>query len=242
MKTVEFLFPEFTNIFGESYNMEYLGRCCPALDIRRTRHQAEPLFVSQPVDMVYMGCMPESKQETALSLLRPYRDRLAQLIADGTVFLFTGNAIELLGAGIEDDGRFIEGLGLFDFRSVRYMQRDRHNSQYIGHFKADDGDMIVLGHRSQFSFSYGAFTEPWLTIERGIGMNPDVRVEGLHRNNLFATYSLGPCFIMNPRFAKYILRLLGQPDTLAFERETLEACDYRLRELRNTISEAGKNG
>jgi CobQ-like glutamine amidotransferase family enzyme len=66
-------------------------------------------------------------------------------------------------------------------------------------------------------------------------MNPDTKREGLYRNNFFATYSLGPYLIMNPLFTKYLLRLLGLDDTLLFEKEIIEAYEYRRDELRRNL-------
>ena len=237
MKKAELLYPEYCNIFGESYNMEYLSRCNDEIEVIRTDNTSEPAFARGDVDMIYLGCSPERKQEHIAELLMPYRERIAELIENGTVILATGNAIELFGREIRDAGRVIPTLGLFDFYSERYMEADRHNSQYVGLFRAKDGtEITMLGHRSQFSFAYGEFDEPLIEdVEIGIGMNPDTKREGLYRNNFFATYSLGPCFIMNPLFAKYILRLLGLDDALLFEKEIIEAYEYRRDELRRNL-------
>ncbi|MDO4518656.1 MAG: hypothetical protein Q4B78_05545, partial [Bacillota bacterium] len=138
---------------------------------------------------------------------------------------------------IRDGDRVIPALGIFDFSAERYMDRERHNSQYVGVFKDENGEEItMLGHRSQFSFAYGDF-EPtkFIDIEIGIGMNPETKAEGVHINNFFATYSLGPYLIMNPLFAKYLLRKLGLDDTLAFEAEAIEAYEYRRDELRRNL-------
>ena len=156
--------------------------------------------------------------------------------AKNVIFLITGNAIELFGKEIRDEDRRIECLGLFDFYSVRYMKRERHNSQFIGHY----GDLTMLGHRSQFSFAYGDFDNNFIDIERGIGMNPDTQKEGIHVNNFFATYSLGPFLILNPYFTKEILGRLGLDQKLCFEKEIIEAYDYRLAELRRTINAGGR--
>jgi len=187
--------------------------------------------------MVYLGCSPERKQEQIIELLRPYKGRIEELIAKGTIFLVTGNAVEIFGKEIRDGDRVIPGLGLFDFYAVRYMDRDRHNSQYVGSFTTEDGQEItLLGHKSQFSFSYGDFSrEPFVDIEIGIGMNPEIRQEGLRRNHFFGTYSLGPYLIMNPLFTKYLLRLMGLEDRLCFEKEIIEAYEYRRDELRRTL-------
>ena len=62
-------------------------------------------------------------------------------------------------------------------------------------------------------------------------MNPETKAEGLRRNHFFGTYSLGPYLILNPPFTKYLLRLLGLDDALAFEEEAMEAYRYRWNEL-----------
>lgn len=231
MKKVELLFPELCNIYGESYNIEYLRRCNSEIEVIYTNHKHTPAFVNEDVDMVYLGCTTERKQEQIIEILKPYRERIQELIDKGVVFLVTGNAVEIFGNYIKDGDKTIEGLKLFDFYSERYMKRERHNSQFIGKFK----DMTVLGHRSQFSFAYGSFDESFISIEKGIGMNEGTKAEGICRNNFFGTYSLGPFFILNPLFAKYILKLMGLDDSLCFEKEIIEAYEYRLAELSRTI-------
>ena len=37
MKKVELLFPELCNIYGESYNIEYLKRCSKDIDVIYTK-------------------------------------------------------------------------------------------------------------------------------------------------------------------------------------------------------------
>lgn len=237
MKKLELLFPELCNIYGESYNAEYLSKCNSEIELIRTFHKNEPLFVEEDVDMICLGCSSERKQEMIIEKLFPYRNRILELIASGTVFLVTGNAVEIFGNEIRDGGRVIPALGIFDFYSERYMQTERHNSQYVGSFTGNDGtELTMLGHRSQFSFAYGDF-EPnrFVDIEIGIGMNPDTKAEGIHVNNFYATYSLGPYTIMNPLFTKYLLRQLGLNDSLKFEKEAIEAYEYRRDELRRNL-------
>lgn len=231
MKKVELLFPELCNIYGESYNVEYLRRCSDEIEVINTNHMDTPAFVNEDVDMIYLGCTTERKQAQIIGILSQYRDRIIELIDKGVIFLATGNAVEIFGNYIEDAGRKIDALGIFDFYSVRYMRRDRHNSQFIGTFD----DITVLGHRSQFSFAYGDFDDNFIDIQKGIGMNPDTKKEGVRRNNFYGTYSLGPFLILNPLFAKKLMRIMGIDDTLCFEKEIVEAYEYRLTELNRTM-------
>ena len=232
MKKIELLFPELCNIYGESYNVEYLKRSNPEnIEVISTNHKQQPAFVTEDVDMIYLGCTTERKQETIIEILKPHKARLQELIDKGVIFLVTGNAIEIFGNYIKDEDRKIEALGMFDFYSERYMNRDRHNSQYIGTYNG----LKMLGHRSQFSFAYGDFDNYFVEIEKGIGMNPDTKREGIHVNNFYATYSLGPYMILNPHFAKELLEIMGLEPNLCFEKEIMEAYEYRLSELTRTI-------
>ena len=232
MKKIELLFPELCNIYGESYNVEYLKRSNPEeIEVIDTNHKQQPAFVTEDVDMIYLGCTTERKQEQIIEILKPFKDRIKELIDKGTIFLVTGNAIEIFGNYIKDADRTIEALGLFDFYAERYMKRDRHNSQYIGTYNG----LQMLGHRSQFSFAYGDFDQYFVEIEKGIGMNPETKREGIHVNNFYATYSLGPYLILNPHFAKELLGVMGVEPNLCFEDEIIEAYDYRLNELSRTI-------
>ena len=201
------------------------------IEVINTNHMDTPAFVNEDVDMIYLGCTTERKQEQIIGILSQYRDRIIELIDKGVIFLATGNAVEIFGNYIEDAGRKIDALGIFDFYSVRYMRRDRHNSQFIGTFD----DITVLGHRSQFSFAYGDFDDNFIDIQKGIGMNPDTKKEGVRRNNFYGTYSLGPFLILNPLFAKKLMRIMGIDDTLCFEKEIVEAYEYRLTELNRTM-------
>lgn len=234
MKKIENLFPELCNIYAESYNVEYLKRCNKNIEVIETNHKNEPYFVKHKVDMIYIGCSSERKQEQIIKLLKPYKERIEELINNGTIFLVTGNAIEIFGKEITDKDKTVKGLEIFDFTSKRDME-NRHNSQYVGTFKDEEDEITMLGHRSQFSFSYGDFKDKFIDIEIGIGMNKDIKEEGIHKNNFFATYSLGPYLIMNPLFTKYLLRKMNLDDKLLYEKEIIEAYEYRKEELRRNL-------
>lgn len=231
MKKIEVLYHDLCDIYAEPFNMEYLHKCNKEIELVKRSHKEEPYFVGNEVDMVYIGCTTEKRQEYMLEKLMPHRERIKKLIDDGCVFLVTGNSIEMFGKYIKDEDRKIEALGIFDFYSERYMNQMRHYSQMMAKFE----DMTIIGHKSQFSFSYGDFDHPFLILDKGTGMNPDTNKEGIHVNNFFATYSLGPFLILNPLFTKYILRLLGLDDKLYLEKEIIEAYEYRVKQLERTL-------
>lgn len=224
--TIEVLYPELGGLYGDMANVRYLQACVPEAEVLYTDNQTRPRFVDQQVDLLYLSSMPEPYQVMAIERLRPYVRQLMERIEGGMAVLATGNALELFGEYILDQGQRIPCLNCFPFHAERNMDQ-RHNSMFLGRFE----DIPVVGYKSQFSFCYGSFPAPFLTVTGGFGNNPKDITEGFRFHNLFATYLLGPFLVLNPLFTKYLLGLLGHHGPLAFEPEVLAAYEFRLRHL-----------
>ncbi|MCI8362075.1 MAG: hypothetical protein HFJ41_02880 [Clostridia bacterium] len=229
-KTIEILFPEFCNLYGDISNMKYLQKCIPESNFIETSFNEEPTFVKNDVDLIYMGPMTEKMQEKVTEKLKPYKQRIEELIEKNVVFLITGNALEIFGKYIEnEDGTKIEALGIFDIYSKRNMMK-RHNSNFIGKYE----DIEIVGFKSQFTQSYGNNEQNYFAkVEKGIGLNPESSFEGLQKNNFIATYLIGPILILNPEFTQKVLKKMEiQKPKIAFEEDVKKAYEQRLKELK----------
>lgn len=229
MVKIEVLFPEVCNLFGNMYNIKYLEQSIKDVQIINTALTDEPKFVSEDVDMVYMAPMTEKTQEIVIDKLKPYTEKIKELIEKNKVFLIIGNALEVFGKYIEnEDGSKIEALNITDLYAKRDMM-NRHNSLFFGKIE----DIKIVGFKSQFSMSYGENSNQYVfeTI-RGIGLNKESILEGIRINNFIGTYVLGPILVLNPLFTKYILKLMGIQNTeLAHEKEAMECYNIRLKEF-----------
>lgn len=225
---MEILYPEICNLYGDLMNIEYLSRSLPQANIVRTSLKTAPAFLNGDVDLINLCSMTEQAQELVVDALRPYSERIKELIDCGTIFLITGNALEIFIQSIEnDDGSQIEMLGLFDLVAKRRMM-NRYNALYLGKF----GDIDIVGFKSQFTHAYGDDAAGLFQTVRGVGRNPRSTVEGIRKNNFMASYVLGPLIIMNPPFAKYIMGLLGASEhPLAFEAAAMDSYTLRLAEF-----------
>lgn len=227
---IEMLFPEVCNLYGDTSNIKYLKKCIPEAEIIKTDINSEPVFVKQDVNMIYMGPMPEDIQELAIKKLKPYTERIKELIQKDVVFLVTGNALEIFGKYIEnEDGTKIDGLSIFNTFAKRDMM-NRHNSIFVGTFE----DIEIVGFKSQFTMSYGNHQGNYFAkAEKGIGLNKETSLEGIKDHNFIGTYVIGPILILNPLFTKKLLKMLGCQDAnIAFEEETMAAFKQRLEEFK----------
>lgn len=242
----ELLYPEVAYLYGDLANIDYLHRAVPEAEVIRTSLKTPPAFLSGDVQFVSLCAMTERAQELVIAALRPYRDKIIEQIDKGTIFLATGNALEIFIRHIEnEDGSKIEALGLFDLVARRRMM-NRYNALYLGRFE----DIRIVGLKSQFTHAYSgtvgvdyngatdcsggaAYKDNAALFEtlRGAGRSPGDKLEGIRQNNFMATYVLGPLLIMNPLFTKHILGLLGLNDrALPFEAAAMDSYNLRLEE------------
>ncbi len=231
---IEVLYPELCNLNGDIGNIKYLQKCLPDSQIIETSINEQPKFINEEdIALVYMGTLSERSQEIVIKQLKPYTENIKQKIEHGQVCLFTGNSVEVLGKYIENEDKSkIEGLNIFDIYAKRDMLH-RHNSFYLGEYE----DIEILGFKSQFTMLYGNNEQNYLfKVNMGIGINENSTLEGIHQNNFFATYLIGPFLILNPYFTLKLLKVMGiKEPKLAFEHAVLEAYNVRLKKFK-TIS------
>lgn len=226
---IEALFPEVANLFGDRMNIRYLQECLPHAEFIDTSLTGEPAFLSREVSMVYMGPMTESQQELVIRTLRPYKERLVELIGKGCIFLMTGNAMEIFESYIEnEDGSRVEGLGIFPVYARRDMMH-RYNSLILGEYEG----MKLVGFKAQFSHTYGDNSNQYFyRVLRGCGIHPGSMLEGVREHHFFGTYAVGPFLLLNPPFVRYLLTLLGiEQPALAHEDTIMAAYEKRLAEF-----------
>ena len=228
---IEILFPEFCNLYGDISNMKYLKKCIPDAKFIETAFDEEPAFLKEKVNFIYLGPMTENMQEKVIKKLKPYKERIEELINDNVVFLITGNAIEIFGKYIEnEDGSKIEALGVFDIYAKRDMLH-RHNSIFIGKYE----DIEIVGFKSAFTLAYGNNEDNYFAeVEKGIGLNKESKLEGIAKNNFIATYVIGPILILNPMFTRKLIQKMGiEEPKIAFEEDIINAYNERLEEFKN---------
>ena len=231
MLKIEVLFPEICNLFGNMYNIIYLEKSVQDIEIIYTSLTDTPKFVDEKVDMIYMAPMTENSQELVIEKLKPYTDKIKELIEQNQLFLVIGNALEIFGKYIEnEDGSRIEGLGITDLYAKRDMMH-RYNSLFLGKIE----DIKIVGFKSQFAMSYGDNSSNYLfDALKGPGINEASKFEGIRINNFMGTYVLGPILVLNPYFTKYLLKLIGIKDiNLAYEEEAESCYKIRLKEFEN---------
>ena len=226
---IEVLFSEVCNLSGDYQNVEYLRQTLPNEEFIFTALTQEPAFAKERPDIVYMGTMTEAIQRRVVEKLMPLRDRIAELIDDGVVFLMTGNACEVFCQKIDyvTEGISVEGLGLFELTAKCDLFK-----RYNGKFMGEVDEITVIGFRSQFSFLYGDNSACYFgKNKRSIGINPGTDLEGIRRKNFFGTNVQGPILPLNPLFCEHLITLAGGDAAAAHKQAAMAAYTRRLNEF-----------
>ena len=184
--TIAHLYYDLLNLYGESGNVKAL------------EYQLK-------YDFVYMGAGTEENQKLALKHLIKYKDKVKEAMENGTFFLITGNSLELFGKCIIDrNEKRTKTLNVFDFytkqENFRMVDEALVKSKFIKPY--------ILGFQNQGSVIKSNDQFILFDVVKGIGSFPNSKIEGVHKNNFYGTYLIGPILVRNPELLKYMVKEL----------------------------------
>ncbi len=234
--TILHLYPDCMSLYGEWANVAVLRRHLEAAGVSVTVNTAlfedAPAFAS--ADFIYMGAGTERMQKAALTALLPHREALEAAVDRGAVLLFTGSAMELLGASITDGaGKVWNGLELADFVTVETDKRTPED--VVAHTELWPDPAV--GFMNKCSVTHGVTTPLFQRLSLGFGNEAAGGAEGYVSGNVFATHLTGPVLVKNPGFIHLLIRRLfaakgwEAPEELPVLPHEREAYDVTLKEL-----------
>lgn len=200
---IEILFPELCSLFGDHGNIIFLEETFGKENIIYTSILETPKFISEKIDLIYMGAMSEKTQLEVIKVLKPFKKDFIVKVDQGMKALFTGNAMDVLGSTIvEEDHSKVEALGIFEFKTV-LKRNPRYNDTLLG---KDTSGMEIIGHKTQFTQTFGNNELSYfIKTSIGKGINKESQYEGFVYRGLIATNMTGPILVLNPDFAQKYL-------------------------------------
>ena len=202
MKTIKIahLYYDLMNYYGEQGNVLALKT---AIEYAGFKVNIKTLSVDDEIDfekydIFYMGMGTKRNQEIVRKDILKYKEKIENVI-DKKMFIMTGNSYELFGKKIDDK----KCLGVFNFES---KATDRIVGEQV--FKSDIIKETIIGFQNRFS-SNNIKDDYLFEVIKGTGNDSESKVEGIHKNNFFGTYLLGPILIRNPYFKDALLKYIG---------------------------------
>lgn len=204
--TVAHLYYDLLNLYGESGNVKALkyGLESQGIHVIIKFATIGDVLDFDSYDFVYMGAGTEENQKIALHHLMKYKEDVKKAIEKGTFFLATGNSLELFGKCIIDKHeKRIKTLHVFNF----YTKEENFRMVDEALVKADFMKSYLLGFQNQGSV-IKSNENVMFQVLKGIGSFPNSKIEGVHKNNFYGTYLIGPILVRNPEFLKYMIKEL----------------------------------
>ena len=201
------LYPDCMSLYGEYANVTVLRRLLEragvTVNVRPCALDDAPDFES--ADFIYMGAGTERTQKAVMTALNPHAHALKGALEGGAVALFTGSAMEVLGASVTDvSGKVWPGLGLADFATVETDRRDPED--VIAHSPLLDEP--VVGFMNKCSKTTGVAAPLFDGLTLGFGNEGEKGPEGYVDGNLLATHITGPLLVKNPHAAHFVMAKL----------------------------------
>lgn len=192
MKSIKILhlYYDLMNLSGEDGNMVAIK---DFLDNEGCKYQIDKLSLNDKIDFnkysfIYIGDGSREAQELARQDILKYKYQLKKVFKDKLI-LATGNSFELFGSSIDNK----ECLNLLPFKTL-YLK------DYVVEEKIVDTDFLnkpVIAFVNRNS-------------EAKIKSNYFLNKDGIHIDNFYGTYFLGPLLIRNPyllnRFMEFLFK------------------------------------
>lgn len=202
--TIAHLYYDLCNLYGESGNVKALKYQLESqgIDVTVKFLTVNDKLDFDSYDVVYMGMGTEENQKLALKHLLPYKKEIQKSIEKKKFFLFTGNAIELLGSSLLDlSGKKWKTLNIFSYESKEENFRMVDEALFTCSFLKKP----ILAFQNQGSVTKNIET-PLFEVVSGIGSYPKSTTEGIHYKNFYGTYLIGPILVRNPEFLEYFVK------------------------------------
>ena len=247
MKTIriEYIAPELSHFYGDHANLLYLSKKAELMgnhvEIIPTHLNDIPAFVdlTECPDMIYIGPTTEHAQTVLIKTLLKYKNELHDVIEEGTLVLTTGNSLEIYYNNIiSEDKTSIKPLGFFELESERFSGK-RYSVNVIGEYE----DQKIAGYKNLLCRTITQNNPyPLFKVVKEAGELQEDTWEGIHYQNLYATYLLGPILLQNPMFSNIILhQLFGEAYKEIYLPFELEAHNKRVHDVM-TDKNPDKNG
>lgn len=206
MIKIAHLYYDLMNLYGDNGNIKALQY---HLNQQGIKYSLEFLTVGDNIDFskydfFYIGPGTDYNQQLVLKDILKYKKDIQNSIDNNKFFLITGNALDMFGKYILDsDNKKIKTLKIFDF----YTKNEDFRLVDEVVAKVDFANNYILGFQNQRSTMHD-LTSPLFNIIKGIGSYPNSNVEGIHHNNFWGTYLIGPILARNPELLKEMTKQL----------------------------------
>jgi len=227
MKTIKIahLYYDIMNLYGENGNVRFLKRKLEEIDIKTEVHflSIEDEINFSKYDFFYIGSGTDNNKEIVLHNILKYKNDIKKAIKNKKFFLITGNAIDLFGKTIQKtDNTIVDALNIFDYIATNEDFRIIEDQYYSCNLIKEK----IIGFQNRSSV-ITPIKNNLFTVINGTGYEPNNKTEGIHYNNFYGTYLLGPLLVRNPYFTDYLVKEICKYADIKYKTSNKEDLSYK---------------
>lgn len=218
METIKIahLYYDLMNLYGEHGNILALTHHLENHKVRVITHylSVEDNIDFSKYDIFYIGSGNKENFLFVLDNMLKHKSELIKSYKENKFFIVTGNALNFFGkAYYSKDDIKKETLGLFNYEA--HETDFRIVGETVATMKNLQEEIIGFQNRSSV---LKFVKDPHLfDIKSGTGYQPKSPSEGIHKNNFYGTYILGPILIRNPYFTEYLVKQILKEKKIEYQ-------------------------
>ena len=209
---IGWLYPDLMSTYGDRGNIIILSGRCRLREIKTIVKKITIQSENEEIDscdLLFMGGAQDREQEIVKKdLLDKKGESLRKAIENNIPGLYICGAYQFLGKYYKTaEGRFIDGLSIFDLYTVNpgYSQ-----SRLIGNIiiKSEifKKPTLLVGFENHGGRTYlGENVKPLAKVIVGFGNNAEDQTEGIIYKNSIGSYLHGPILSKNPELADFLI-------------------------------------
>ncbi len=213
MLKIGWLYPELMSTYGDRGNVIVLKKRCEWRGINveiLSIDQHTTDAVLKTIDILFGGGAQDREQKIVTEHLQKKSKLITELIEGNIPSLFVCGSPQLLGKYYEpQEGKRIEGLGIFDMHSIHTgAKSDRLIGNVIAKVLLPEiENSTVVGFENHGGRTFlGSNAKPFAKILKGFGNNGEDATEGVVYKNAIGSYLHGPLLPKNPEIADWLIK------------------------------------
>ncbi len=203
------LYPQTLSLYGDRGNIIALKQRAAWRGIEVQLKELEPgaEYDLRDSDLIFIGGGQNSDQLRAAEDLQQRSRQLSEVVEEEVVLLAICGGYQLLGNYYQtEEGRMIQGLGIFDLHTTASRERLTGNILIRAHSLVQSPEVVGFENHSGRTH-LGKEATPLGQVILGYGNNGQDQTEGCRYKNAFGTYLHGPLLPHNPSLADSLLGL-----------------------------------
>ena len=219
METIKIahLYYDLMNLYGENGNIRVLIKHLENQNIKTTTYflTIDDEIDFDKYDIFYIGCGSNENFKLALQDLKRYKSQIKNAINNNKFFLITGNALDLFG-------KYYISLNETEKTCLDILDYDSEQTDFriVGEqiFRFNNLKDYLIGFQNRDSVLRNVNEPHLFEVIDGTGYLPKSNYEGIHKNNFYGTYLLGPILARNPHFTEYLVKEILKSKNLSYKK------------------------